>query len=116
MANHALCQDVERHVGRASSPCTASIGRLHIDVEEVLVGEGVQAQHIELALEVGDVGAHRGSCHAPPVQEGQCGSVTCASPAANSFSLVCIQTYADGGLAYQPGMDSFQALASDESV
>lgn len=50
VADHALAQDVEQLVGRAARPCTASICTLDIHAEEVLVGEGVQAQEAKLAL------------------------------------------------------------------
>ncbi len=67
MADHALTQDAEQHGRRGPCPCAASVCWLHIYGEEVLVGEGVQLQEIELALEISNVTAHRRACHTPPV-------------------------------------------------
>lgn len=68
MANHALAQGVEQNVGRVAAPNAAGVRWLDIDGEEVLVGEGVQAQEVELPLEVGNVSTHRCPRHTPPVQ------------------------------------------------
>lgn len=68
MANHALAQGVEQNVGRVAPPDAARVCWLDINGEEVLVGEGVQAQEVELPLEVGNVSTNRCSRHAPPVQ------------------------------------------------
>lgn len=68
VADHALAQHVQEDIGRGSRPAAAGVRRLDIGVEEVLVGEGVELQEVELPLQVGYVSAHGGSCHAPPVQ------------------------------------------------
>lgn len=69
MADHALTQDAEQHGRRGPRPSAPIVCRLHIYGEEVLVGEWVQLQEVELALEVSNVTAHRRACHTPPVQQ-----------------------------------------------
>ena len=69
MADHALTQDAEQNGRRGARPCAPRVCWLHIYGEEVLVGERVQLQEVELALEVGNVTAHRRACHTPPVQQ-----------------------------------------------
>ena len=68
VADHALAQHVQEHIGGGASPAAARVGRLHIGVEEVLVGEGVELKEVELPLQICYVSAHWSSCHAPPVQ------------------------------------------------
>ena len=67
MADHALTQDAEQHGRRGPRPCAPSVRWLHIYREEILVGEWVQLQEVELAFEVSNVTAHRRACHTPPV-------------------------------------------------
>ena len=66
MADHALTQDAEQNGGWGAPPCAPTVCWLHIYREEVLVGEGVQLQEVELALEISNVTAHRRACHTPP--------------------------------------------------
>jgi len=67
MADHTLAQDTEQNGSRRPRPCGTRVCWLHIYGEEVLVGERVQLQEVELALEVGNVTAHWRACHTPPV-------------------------------------------------
>jgi len=67
VADHALAQGVEQDVGGRAGPGAARVGGLHIDGEEVPVGEGVQVQEVELPLQVSNITAHWRACHTPPV-------------------------------------------------
>lgn len=67
MADHALTQDAEQNGRWGPRPCATRVCWFHVYGKEVLVGEGMQLQEVELALEVGNVTAHWRACHTPPV-------------------------------------------------
>ena len=67
--DHDVAEDVEQNVGGGACPAAARVGRLDVDGEEVLVGEGLQLQEVELAFEVCNVAAHWRAGHTPPARQ-----------------------------------------------